>query len=46
MISADTKEKLNADINAVLDTGNYTDIKLFKVSYSPVEIKTKTVVTV
>ena len=46
MISADTKEKLNADINAVLDTGNYTDIKLFKVSYSPVELKTKTVVTV
>ena len=46
MISADTKEKLNADINAVLDTGDYTDIKLFKVSYSPVEIKTKTVVTV
>lgn len=46
MISAHDKQSLEMNINAVVDSGNYKNIHLFKMSYTPVPLKTRTILSV
>lgn len=46
MISAQDKQTLEMNINAVVDAGNYKSIRLFKMTYTPVPLKTRTILSV
>lgn len=46
MIAADTKAQLNDSINALANTGNYKDIQLYQLTFTPVQLKKQTVLTV
>lgn len=46
MISAQDKQTLEMNINAVVDAGNYQSIRLFKMTYTPVPLKTRTILSV
>lgn len=46
LIFAKDKQTLEVNINAVVDAGNYKDIRLYKVSYTPVPLKTRTILSV
>lgn len=46
LIFAKDKQMLEVNINAVVDAGNYKDIRLYKVSYTPVPLKTRTILSV
>ena len=46
LLHANTKDELNNAINAVANTGQYKDIKLFQLTFTPVPLKQKTILTV
>ncbi len=46
MFSANTKDELNNMINSLANNGNYKDINLFKMSFTPVALHKKTVLSV
>ena len=46
MFTANTKEDLNTMINNLANNGNYKDIQLFKMSFTPVPMHKKTVLSV
>lgn len=46
MIAATDKAQLNESINAVANAGNYKSIQLYEMSFKPVQLKKKTVLTV
>lgn len=46
MLTANTKEDLNTMINSIANSGNYKDIQLFKMSFTPVPMHKKTVLSV
>lgn len=46
MFTANSKDELNKSINDIATKGNYSDIQLFTISFSPVPIKKKTILTV
>jgi len=46
MIAATTKSQLNDSINAIANTGNYQSIQLYKMQFTPVPLKQKTVLSV
>lgn len=46
MFAAATKEELEKAINDIANAGSYKDIRLYKMSFSPVSMKKKTVLTV
>lgn len=46
MIAAHDKSQLNETINTIANADNYKDIKLYKMSFTPVELKKKTVLSV
>ena len=46
MIMATDKAQLNASINQIANSGNYKDIQLYQMAFTPVQIKKKTVLTV
>jgi sugar-specific transcriptional regulator TrmB len=43
MLAAENEEQLNGSINAIADTGNYQDIKLYQLTFTPVPLKKKTI---
>lgn len=45
-IDVNTKEELNQVINTTANSGNYSDIQLYKVSFSHVQLKKKTILSV
>jgi hypothetical protein len=46
MISAADKAELNSSINAIANNGNYKSIQLYQMTFTPVQLKKKTVLTV
>lgn len=46
MIAAADKVQLNESINAIANAGNYKSIQLYEMSFKPVQLKKKTVLTV
>ncbi len=46
MISAHDKKTLETHINTVVESGNYQNIRLYKVTYTPVPLKTRTILSV
>lgn len=46
LLYAATKEELNKAINQVANTGKYKEIKLFSLTFTPVPLKQKTILTV
>lgn len=46
MFTANTKDELNNMINSLANNGNYKDIQLFKMSFTPVPLHKKTVLSV
>lgn len=46
MFTANTKEELNTMINSLANNGNYKDIQLFEMSFTPVSLHKKTVLSV
>ena len=46
MIAANDKTQLNDSINAIANTGNFKSIQLYEMSFKPVQLKKKTVLTV
>ena len=46
LISAQTKEELNLQINNIANQGQFKNIQIFEVHYVPVPVKKKTVLTV
>lgn len=46
MIAAADKAQLNDSINAIANAGNYKSIQLYEMSFKPVQLKKKTVLTV
>lgn len=46
MISAHDKQSLETNINAVVDSGNFKDIKLYRIHYTLVPLKKKTILSV
>ena len=46
MFLANTKDELNNMINNLANSGNYKDIQLFKMSFVPVPLNKKTVLSV
>lgn len=46
MIAAADKTQLNESINAIANAGNYKSIQLYEMSFKPVQLKKKTVLTV
>lgn len=46
MIAASTKSQLNDSINAIANTGTYKSIQLYKMQFTPVPLKQKTVLSV
>ena len=46
MIAATTKSQLVDSINAIADGGNYKDIALFKMQFTPVPLQKKTVLSI
>lgn len=46
MFTANTKEELNIMINSLANNGNYKDIQLFEMSFTPVSLHKKTVLSV
>ena len=46
MLNVATKEELNSQINAVANQGQYKNIQLFKMQYTPVPLKQQTILTV
>lgn len=46
LLYAATKEELNKSINAIADSGKYKDIKLFSLTFTPVPLKQKTILSV
>lgn len=45
MFTANTKEELNKNINDIASAGNYKQFNLFRVSFIPVPLKKKTILT-
>lgn len=46
MFLANTKDELNEAINRIAATGNYKDLRLFQMSFTPVPMKKQTILTV
>lgn len=46
MIAATTKSQLNDSINAIAENGNYKSIALYKMQFTPVPLKQKTVLSI
>lgn len=46
MLTANNTQELNDAINAVADSGNYKSIDLYKMQFTPVPIKRKTILSV
>lgn len=46
MFTANTKEELNTMINSLANNSNYKDIQLFEMSFTPVSLHKKTVLSV
>lgn len=46
MIAASDKAQLNDSINAIANAGNYKSIQLYQMTFTPVQLKKKTVLTV
>ena len=46
MLTANNTQELNDAINAVADSGNYKNIDLYKMQFTPVPIKRKTILSV
>ena len=46
MIAANDKTQLNESINAIANAGSYKSIQLYEMSFKPVQLKKKTVLTV
>ena len=46
MFTANTKDELNNMINSLANNGNYKDIQLFKMSFTPVPLHKKTILSV
>lgn len=46
MIAANDKAELNTSINAIANNGNYKSIQLYQVTFTPVQLKKKTILTV
>ena len=46
MLTANTKDELNTIINSLANNGNYKDIQLLKMSFTPVPLHKKTVLSV
>ena len=46
MIAANDKTQLNDSINAIANAGNFKSIQLYEMSFKPVQLKKKTVLTV
>ena len=45
MIAATNKVQLNESINAIANAGNYKDIQLYHMTFTPVQLKTQTILT-
>lgn len=46
MFAASSKDEVNKFINDIAATGNYKDIQLYKMTFTPVPMKKKTILTV
>ena len=46
MLTANNAQELNDAINAVADSGNYKSIDLYKMQFTPVPLKKKTILSV
>jgi sugar-specific transcriptional regulator TrmB len=46
MIAAENKVQLIDSINALANTGNYKDIQLYKMTFTPVPLKQQTILTI
>lgn len=46
MIAATSKSQLNDSINAIAGNGNFKDIALYKMQFTPVQLQKKTILTV